>query len=181
MKLICVDDEPLAVEYTLKQCARIPEICDIRGFTEPQAALDWVASHPVDLALLDIHMPELNGIELASRIRKRSPGTAILFLSGSKDHAFDAYAVHPVGYLLKPVPLEKLADEIRYVSQMKPVRREAHIRITTFGYFDVYVDGQAVSFRLARSKEILAFLVDKHGAGITRPELFAGVCVGSPV
>ncbi|MCR4646031.1 MAG: helix-turn-helix domain-containing protein [Oscillospiraceae bacterium] len=56
-----------------------------------------------------------------------------------------------------------------------PVRSDAHIRITTFGYFDVYVDGRAVSFKLARSKEILAFLVDKHGAGLTRPELFAGV------
>ena len=50
-----------------------------------------------------------------------------------------------------------------------------HILIKTFGYFDVYIDDKPIGFRLAKSKEILAYLVDKQGAGVTRAELFAAV------
>ena len=65
MRTICVDDEPLAVEYTLKQCARLPEIDEARGFTDAASALDWLHGHPADLAILDINMPGIDGITLA--------------------------------------------------------------------------------------------------------------------
>ena len=100
MRAICVDDEPLAVDYTLHQCECLPEIDEITGFTDPQAALDFVSQHPVDLCLLDINMPEIDGITLAVRIRKVLPGVSIIFLSAYKEYAFDAYAAHPSGYLL---------------------------------------------------------------------------------
>jgi len=175
MKVICVDDEPLAVEYTLGQCALLPEIDETKGFTDAQRALDWLAENPADLALLDINMPEIDGITLAARIKQLRPQTAILFLTAYKEYAFDAYAVHPVGYLLKPVALEKLAAEIRYAGQGVRAAASAHIQVKTFGYFDVYVDSRPISFKLAKSKEILAYLVDKQGSGVTRAELFAAV------
>ena len=100
MKAICVDDEPLAVEYTVRQCESLPEIDEIRGFTDAQSALDWLLEHAVDLALLDINMPGIDGIALAARIKKLHPQTAFLFLTAYKEYAFDAYAVHPTGYLL---------------------------------------------------------------------------------
>lgn len=175
MNVICVDDEPLAVEYTLSQCANLNEIDEARGFTDARQALDWLRSHPADAALLDINMPEMDGITLAARIKELRPQTAILFLTAYREYAYDAYSVHPAGYLLKPVPLEKLAAELRYICGEKPVSSPAHIRIKTFGSFDVYVDGRPVSFRLAKSKELLAYLVDKQGSGVSRAELFAAV------
>ena len=135
MRAICVDDEPLAVEYTLGQCARLEEIDDVRGFTDGQAALDWLRDHPADLALLDINMPRLDGITLAARIKEMHPQTAILFLTAYKEYAFDAYAVRPAGYLLKPVPLEKLAAEVRYLCGERHPSAPEHIRIKTFGNF----------------------------------------------
>ena len=51
----------------------------------------------------------------------------------------------------------------------------AHIQVKTFGAFDVYVDDRRVSFKLAKAKELLAYLVDKQGSGVTRAELFAAV------
>lgn len=175
MKAICVDDEPLAVEYTLRQCALLPEISETKGFTEAQLALDWLSEHPADIALLDINMPQMDGITLAARIKELYPKTAILFLTAYKQYAFDAYAVRPEGYLLKPVSQEKLAAEVRYICTNVHPYAPAHIRIKTFGNFDVYVDDKPVSFRLAKSKEILAYLVDKQGSGATRSELFAAV------
>ena len=175
MNLICVDDEPLAVEYTLGQCAQLPEIDEAKGFTDARLALDWLRTHPVELALLDINMPEMDGITLAARIKELYPQTAIVFLTAYKEYAFDAYAVHPAGYLLKPVSLERMTSELRYVCGGAHTAASAHIHVKTFGFFDVYVDERPISFKLAKSKEILAYLVDKQGSGVTRAELFAAV------
>lgn len=175
MKAICVDDEPLAVEYTAGQCMRLPEIEEAKGFTDAKLALDWISGHPVGLAILDINMPEIDGITLAARIKEKHPQTAVLFLTAYRQYAFDAYSVHPAGYLLKPVSLGDLAAEVSYVYRTARASASDHIRIKTFGNFDVFVDGRPVSFRLAKSKEILAYLVDQQGSGVTRSELFAAV------
>ena len=180
MRAICVDDEPLAVEYTLGQCARLPEISEAKGFTDAQAALDWLCNHSADLAILDINMPKIDGITLAARIKKMRPEAAVLFLTAYKEYAFDAYSVHPTGYLLKPVSLEKLAAEVRHALGSEAAAMPAHIQVKTFGYFDVFIDGRPVSFRLAKAKEILAYLVDKQGAGVTRAELFAAIWEDKP-
>jgi two-component SAPR family response regulator len=120
-------------------------------------------------------MPEIDGITLAARIKQASPRTTILFLTAYKEYAFDAYAVHPTGYLLKPVSQEKLAAEVAYASGEQHPSMPAHIHIKTFGAFDVYVDDRPISFKLAKAKELLAYLVDKQGSGVTRAELFAAV------
>ena len=177
MRAICVDDELLAVEYTLGQLESLPQIDEAKGFTSEQLALEWLRDHPVDIALLDINMPQVDGITLAARIKELHPQTAIQFLTAYKSYAFDAYAVHPAGYLLKPVSLEKLAAEVSYVFETERTGNAlpAHIYVKTFGFFDVSVDGRPMSFKLAKSKEILAYLVDKQGSGVTRAELFAAV------
>ena len=115
MNVICVDDEPLAVEYTLKQCGQLPEIDRAEGFTDAESALTYLREHSADIALLDINMPDTDGIALAAQIKQLRPQMAILFLTAYKQYAFDAYAVHPAGYLLKPVSLEKLAEEVAYI------------------------------------------------------------------
>ena len=175
MRIICVDDEPLAMEYTVGQCRLLPQADEVKGFTSAKEALDDCRNHPADVAILDINMPEIDGITLAARIKGAHPQTAILFLTAYKEYAFDAYAVHPTGYLLKPVSQERLASEVAYATREKQTSTPAHIRVKTFGAFDVFVDDRLVSFRLAKSKEILAYLVDKQGSGVTRAELFAAV------
>lgn len=175
MNVICVDDEPLAVEYTLKQCRQLPEIGRAEGFTDAESALTYLREHSADIALLDINMPDTDGITLAAQIKRLRPQTAILFLTAYKQYAFDAYAVHPAGYLLKPVSLENLAEEVTYIYGARHAATASHIHVKTFGYFDVYVGDKPISFRLAKSKEILAYLVDKQGNGVTRPDLFAAI------
>ena len=120
-------------------------------------------------------MPEIDGITLAARIKEASPQTGILFLTAYKEYAFDAYSVHPAGYLLKPVSQDKLAAEVRYACGEAHPSSHARVQIKTFGNFDVYVDDRPISFRLAKAKEILDYLVDKQGSGVRRSELFAAV------
>ena len=175
MNVICVDDELFAMQYTVQQCKKLPQISQTQGFTRAQEALEYVAAHPVDLAILDINMPDMDGIALAIRLKQTQPQTAILFLTAYKEYAFDAFSVHPTGYLLKPVSQEELEAEILYAfSDAKPAPQK-RVQVRTFGEFDLIFGGQPVPFTRAKSKELLAYLVDRQGALVTRDAAFAAL------
>lgn len=175
MNVICIDDERILMEDTVSMCREMPEIADVNGFTKAADALDWLNSNPVDLALLDIDMPDMNGLELAIRIKDRSPDAAVIFLTGYAQYAVDAFMLHASGYLLKPVSKEQLAAEIRYVFSLKrkTLSADKRVSVRTFGGFEVYVDDRQIKFHMAKCKELLAYLVDRQGCSVTRPELSA--------
>ena len=176
MTVICVDDERILMEDTVAMCRELPGIDDVRGFTQSKDALQYLENNHADLALLDIDMADMNGIELAVRIRNISPDTAVIFLTGYSQFAVDAFAVRASGYLLKPVSKEKLAADIDYVfsGRDKTPRTKKAVSIRTFGMFEVYVNGQQVKYHLSKSKEILAYLVDRQGSSVTRMQI-AGI------
>ena len=131
-----------------------------------------------DLILLDIDMPDMNGLMLAAKIKEASPQTSIIFLTGYSEYAVKAFELHAQGYLMKPVNEEKLKQEVSYALSSRDAEageKEDHIFMRTFGSFDVFVDGEPVHFSRARSKELLAFLVDRQGALVSRAEAFAAM------
>lgn len=172
MKVVCVDDEPLVLQLTLSLCRDLKQVDEAEGFAGTQEALDWFAENDADLALLDIDMPEIDGIELAKRIRSMHPATKILFVTGYSDYAVAAFQMHASGYLLKPLSKAKLAEEIDYLfSSSSSAPAPARVTVKTFGNFDVFVKGKLVSFPRAKSKEVLAYLIDRQGSSVTRAEL----------
>ena len=173
MNIICVDDELYAMQYTVGQCRQLQGIDDAQGFTRGREALAYLEDHPADVAILDINMPDMDGITLSIRIKEMHPNTAILFLTAYKEYAFDAFSVHPSGYLLKPVSLEELEAEIRYAFQREKPVPQTNIQVRTFGEFDLLVDGQPVVFSRAKAKELLAYLVDRQGGNVSRANAFA--------
>ena len=175
MRMICVDDERLILERTVQLCRELPEAEEVTGFTRPREALAWVSEHPVDLALLDVEMPGMTGIELAAAIKERRPDAAVIFVTAYSQYAVDAFAVRASGYLMKPVTPEALAADVAHALSGKRRPLEGHVVVRTFGSFDVLVDGRAVEFRPAKCKEILAFLVDRQGATVTKAELFSAL------
>ncbi len=62
--------------------------------------------------LLDIVMPAVDGIELGKRIRERDNGSAVIYISSSKEYALDAFEIHAFSYLIKPFSREKLFSEL---------------------------------------------------------------------
>ena len=93
LRAICVDDERLLLERTVSLCRELPGMEEVAGFARPREALQWVSEHLVDLALLDVEMPGMTGIELAAAIKERQPGTAIIFVTAYPKYAVDAFAV----------------------------------------------------------------------------------------
>jgi len=173
MKIICVDNEELILELVKDACLRLPQHPEVFAFTEAAGALDFLTDNEVDIALLDIRMPEMDGLTLAQKVKDASPDTAIIFLTGYSDYAVDAFAMHVSGYLMKPIDEERLRAEVDYaLSGRKPLHIH-RIVARTFGEFDLLVDGVTVSFERAKSKELLAYLIDRRGGNVTRAFLFA--------
>lgn len=65
-----------------------------------------------DIYILDIIMPDMNGIELGQALRRKNPGAYIIFLTTSKDYALESYSVKAFSYLIKPAEKEKLTAEL---------------------------------------------------------------------
>ncbi len=172
MRVLCVDDEKLILDDTVSKCREMPQIREVEGFTRPAEALAWLEQNAVDLVLLDIDMPGMNGLEMAATIKEKWPEISICFLTGYSKYAVDAFSVRATGYLLKPVSKKRLEEEVSYALSEKK-RLTGHIVVQTFGNFDLWVDGKLVGFRMAKCKEILAYLIDKHGTSVTRAEISA--------
>ena len=175
MRAICVDREKQALEQTVAICRILPQVQDVQGFVSAQEALDWAYTHPVDLALLNLDLPDLDGLRLAQELREEKPETAILFMSDAQLVPTELFSVHPVGCLLKPVNRENLAAEVSYAFDVHQKNATLHISVQTFGSFVVAVDGVSVAFRRAKAKEVLAYLVDRQGGSVSRAQIFAAL------
>ena len=174
MKAICIDDEELIMNLTVSMCKEIKHIDSVNGFTEVKEALEWLETHPVDIAILDIDMPEMNGISLALLLKMKNPDVSIIFVTGFSEYAVDAFKMHASGYLMKPISKDRLEKEIEFVAETRKVERPygSHIVAKTFGEFDIFVDGKLVTFKRAKSKELLAYLIDRQGGSVTRSAVF---------
>ena len=176
MKILCVDDEALVLGLTVSLCRELPWSPEVAGFSRSGQALEWLEGNAPEIALLDINMADMNGLTLAAKIKALRPDTAIIFLTGYSEYAVDAFALHASGYLLKPVSRERLEAEVDHALSGRPARKTTpHIFARTFGSFDLFVDGRPVLFARARSKELLAYLIDRHGSNVTRPQIFAAM------
>ncbi len=175
MKAICVDDESLGLQSIVSCCQAHALLDDVKGFVDPLEALDWLKIHTVDLAVLDIAMPAMDGITLAGKIRKRFPLLPVIFVTAHSRYALDSFRVHPTGYLLKPLDPARLTAEIQYALSNPALRNLPRIQAQTFGHFEFFVNGETLAFRRSKSKELLAYLIDRRGAGVTRKEAFAAL------
>ena len=70
MTAVCVDDDALMLAQIVSCCRAHRLLTDVQAFTSSPEALAWLKDHPADLALLDINMPDMNGLELAGEIRR---------------------------------------------------------------------------------------------------------------
>lgn len=179
MKIICVDDEKLILDLTMAMCRDLPQKPQVNGFQNAQDALEWVKQYGTDIALLDISLSETNGLTLAAKIKETDKNIAIIFLTGYSAYAVDAFTLHASGYLMKPISQERLETEINYAMQMIRVHRNQSVNskvfIRTFGNFDVFADNEVVRFSRSKSKELLAYLVDKRGSCVSRADAFSAL------
>ena len=126
------------------------------------------------IALAFIEIVDLKEIELAKRIIKKNPVVNIIFIADNEEYAYKALEIFASGYIIKPVSeniikvnLEHLRFQLDYSKNNK--KPEVHC----FGKFDVFFDGKPVRFLRSKSKELLAYLVDRNGTMCNSSDLLA--------
>ena len=112
MRTIVVDDEELSMRQFEIECAQVREIELVGRFTNPLEALEYARNNTVDFALLDIEMPQMNGIELARRLREIKRDMIIIFVSGYSDYVLDALKMKSDYYVFKPYSREDIMDAL---------------------------------------------------------------------
>ena len=173
MNILVVDDEYFALELLKSALKEVVPCATLYVCQDVKSALRVAWENPIDVAFLDIHMPEKNGIELATELKKIHPKINIIFATGHDTYMKQGIDLRMSGYLLKPITPEAVRTELENLRNPVEWDREKRIRILTFGNFDVYVDGQPLKFERKQAKEILAYLVDKRGTSATYAELAA--------
>jgi len=83
-------------------------------------ALEKLAENPVDVVLIDIRMPQMDGIELAQHLRKMPDAPAIIFTTAYENYAIKAFELHAMDYLLKPIRLGRLFDALTHARNAVP-------------------------------------------------------------
>ena len=171
MKIIVVDDEQIALEGLMTVISEVAPAAELNGFEYPKDALEYVDSHECNIAFLDIEMVEMSGVELAEQLKKRNPDINIIFATGFEEYRKEAYDLHASGYITKPVTAEKVKKEL--FDLRRPIPNRKRMRVQTFGNFEAYIDGKPIAFKYNKTKELLAYLVDRKGALCTSAELQA--------
>ena len=109
MKILLVDDEQLAREHLKRMLQELgPHYQLVAEAANGEQAVAACDRHAVDLVLMDIHMPGMDGMEAAKYLSDQSLPPAIIFTTAYSEHALSAFGVSAVDYLLKPVRREKL-------------------------------------------------------------------------
>jgi two-component system, LytTR family, response regulator AlgR len=122
------DDEPPAVDR-LKRLLADVEGCEVLGSsTRPeQALLECARLHP-DVILLDVEMPGLDGVSLASRLTRMERPPAVVFVTAYEQYAVEAFDLAALDYLVKPVSAQRLARAMDRIRTTRPAaRKEARL------------------------------------------------------
>lgn len=167
MKIIIVDDELSALSTFL------PTVVDDLGIeckmfmNAPRAALEYVRVNKVDVAFLDIKMPEIDGVRLAERMLDLRPEIKIVFISA---YAKNEQAIckrlngRVAGFCHKPYSEQSVRALLAAIGA-QTAKPKLHLR--TFDAFDLFANGVAVNFSSSKSKELLALLTDARGSYVS--------------
>lgn len=117
MRAILVDDEPIMLRSFVRNSAGVTGLDVVAQFQDAESAIAYAKEHTFELALLDVGLPQMDGFELADKLRRLHPDLLIVFVSahGDLSQAEDTYDY----YLPKPynkISIEKMLEKITELS-----------------------------------------------------------------
>ena len=116
MRITIIEDEKMELdqlEATVREIAEsdLPEFsCEVSSF-ESMQTFDAANANP-DLLILDLHLPDGNGLELARRLKEEHADTGIIIITAFQEHVYEGYEVGAFRFLPKPLQFEKLKEAV---------------------------------------------------------------------
>lgn len=127
MNCIIIDDEPLA-RAEMEALIRESSGLEVSGkFSNALTALQYLENHTIDLLFLDIEMPGLSGLELASKLPK---DCLVIFTTAYPQYAVKSYELDAIDYLLKPIDSSRLEKAVRKAELYRTLLNEKTVKST---------------------------------------------------
>jgi len=124
LRVLIVDDEAPArrrLRELLDDCTNAVALRVVGEAGSGREALTLLGTTPADLVLTDIHMPDMDGIELARHLLKLPMPPVLIFTTAYHEHAIAAFEVHAIDYLVKPVRVQRLLSALDKVPRLRPL------------------------------------------------------------
>jgi two-component SAPR family response regulator len=167
MRIAAVDDEAHVLERFERMVSSIKEL-DLCGLFETgEELLEYLKKNPLDAVFLDIEMPVVNGLQLSEEIQNLNENIDIIFVTAFNQYAVEAFELQALDYILKPLTEERLAKSInRLIKTRKAANAKGDLFIQCLGDFEVFLNGEAMTWKNSKAQEVLAFLVHKRGVPV---------------
>ncbi|REK71180.1 response regulator [Paenibacillus paeoniae] len=167
MRVILIDDERLALDYMVYQLADLPEIEIIGKHIDPLKGKEQIFQSDVDIVFLDIHLPEISGLELAGQILEKKPYLSIVFVTAYDDYAVKAFELDALDYIVKPVMKSRLLKTINRLKERRESvgderRQASSIRIKLFRQAEIGTGSlpyELMHWRTAKAQELFLYLL----------------------
>ena len=172
LKAVIVDDEKLVSNFLKLQLEQTGLAYVIDQFQKPSTALCEIPNLKPDVVLLDIELPGMNGIELATKLLNVYSDTEIVFVTAYNQYAIEAFKLNAVHYLLKPAEDEDIRAALeRVIEKKKNYENTVHqnpLRIELLGHFKVFQNGEEVRLKWSTVKveELFALMLLFRKGGI---------------
>ena len=124
LRVVVVDDEAPArsrIRDLLEDCAASLALQVVGEAATGHELLDLLQKTPADVVLLDIRMPEMDGIETAQHLQKLADPPSVIFTTAYDSYALKAFELHALDYLVKPIRLRRLYEALSRVRAMTPL------------------------------------------------------------
>lgn len=127
-RVLIVDDEE-RFRATLGKLLTVNGL-DVKGVGSGRLALEELMHSRYDVVLLDVKMPEMNGVETLAEIKKIDPNVEVIILTGhaSVDVAVEIMRLGGYEYLLKPCPMDELMEKIDTAHERKMAREQRALK-----------------------------------------------------
>lgn len=177
LRAVLLDDERPSLNILNKLVRERSDVQVVGAYTDPSEMLRDAKELGPDIVFLDIEMPGMNGLEIASRILELLEDVEIVFITAYHQYALEAFRVHALDYLLKPVEPELLYRTIDRVVKRKKGNvaavsesGQAPSRIVCLGGFEVYPAEQTepIRFPTAKAEELFAYLLVHRNTNISK-------------
>src|SRR5262245_26852570 len=119
LRVVVVDDEPLAREGLAESIERLvvaghlPSMTVVASCESGPEALAAIRERSPDIALVDVQMPLVSGLEMLAQLEPEAMPPAVIMVTAHTEHALGAFGVRALDYLVKPVPRAVLADSLQ--------------------------------------------------------------------
>ncbi|MBA4053613.1 MAG: two-component system response regulator [Marivirga sp.] len=113
LKCLLLDDELPGLAYLRLLCEEIPHVEVVKAFNDPLKFLHESKTLIFDLCILDIEMPNMNGLQLAESLK----GKPVIFTTGYKEYAAEAFDLEAIDYIRKPIRKERLEKALQKATQ----------------------------------------------------------------